>query len=101
MKSISEKEVNILLEQNEEEVQAIINAGGKLTKTIVEEKDKTTTIVKLEPVNGDPICSTVIQTKEGIIGNIENTPVARTTDVNGLNINADNLNINGTIAYHI
>lgn len=101
MKIISENEANELLEKNKEEIQAVINAGGKLIKTTIEEKDKITTIVTLEPINGEPICSTVIQTKEGIISNIENTPVAGTADANSSNINADNLNINGTVACYI
>ena len=42
---------------------------NKITKTIIEEKDKTTTIVKKEPVEGSSTSSTVIQTKDKIVVN--------------------------------
>ena len=55
-----------LTEQDREKIRKIINEGGKVTKTIIEEKDKTTTIMKIEPVNGEATSSTVIQNKDGI-----------------------------------
>ena len=55
-----------LTEQDREEIRRIINEGGKVTKTIIEEKDKTTTIIEIEPVNGESTSSTVIQNKDGI-----------------------------------
>lgn len=55
-----------LTEQDREEIRRIINEGGKVTKTIIEEKDKTTTIIEIEPVNGEATSSTVIQNKDGI-----------------------------------
>lgn len=66
MEKITEKEVNELLERNRKEVQAIINAGGKVTNTTIYEKDKTTTIVKAEPVEGESTSSTIIQTRDSI-----------------------------------
>lgn len=42
---------------------------NKIIKTIIEEQDKTTTIVKKEPVEGSSTNSTVIQTKDQIIVN--------------------------------
>ena len=42
---------------------------NKVTKTVIEEKDKTTTIVKKEPVEGKPTSSKIIQTANEIIIN--------------------------------
>ena len=50
----------------DEEMKKIIQDGGKVTKTEIYEKDKTTTIIKIEPVNGKATSSTTIHTKDGI-----------------------------------
>ena len=66
MESISAKQANELIKQGKEEVKEIIKKGGKVSKTVVEEKDKTTTITKIEPVEGKSTSSTVIQTEDEI-----------------------------------
>lgn len=43
---------------------------NKIIKTIIEEKDKTTSVVKKEPVDGNHTSSTVIQTKDKIVINL-------------------------------
>lgn len=66
MKEISEEQANELIKQGKEELRNIIKDGGKVIKTVVEEKDKTTTITKIEPVEGKSTSSTVIQTEDEI-----------------------------------
>lgn len=66
MKEISEEQANELIKQGKEELRNIIKDGGKVIKTVVEEKDKTTTITKIEPVEGKSTSSTVVQTKDEI-----------------------------------
>lgn len=66
MESISAKQANELIKQGKEEVKEIIKKGGKVSKTVVEEKDKTTTITKIEPVEDKSTSSTVIQTEDEI-----------------------------------
>lgn len=66
MEKITEQEAKDMLEKDKAKLQKILNEGGKITKTIIEEKDKVTTITKIEPVNGEATSSTIIQTKEGI-----------------------------------
>lgn len=43
---------------------------NKIIKTIVEEKDKATSVVKKEQVDENPTSSTVIQTKDKIVINL-------------------------------
>ena len=66
MEKITEQEAKDMLEKDKAKLQKILNEGGKITKTIIEEKDKVTTITKIEPVNGEATSSTTIQTKEEI-----------------------------------
>lgn len=70
MNQISEEEAKRLLEEGKEEIKKILNEGGKITDTIIREKDKTTTIRKIELANGKSNSFKVIQTKDEI--NIEN-----------------------------
>lgn len=66
MEEITKQETNKIIEQGKEELQQITNEGGKITKTIIEEKDKITTIFKVEPVNGKATSSKMITTKNDI-----------------------------------
>ena len=69
MEEITEKEANDMIKENKEEIKEILESGGKVTKTIIREKDKTTVITKIEPVEGKSTSSTVIQSKNEIIIN--------------------------------
>lgn len=60
MEEISQDE----LEKSQEEFKKILDEGGKIIRTIIEEKDKTTIILKEEPVKGKATSSTIIQTKD-------------------------------------
>ena len=66
MEIITQEQADEMIKQEKEKIHQIIEQGGKITKTIIEEKDKTTTIIKIEPVNGESTSSTVIQNKDGI-----------------------------------
>lgn len=66
MEEITEQEAQIMIEEGKEEIKQIINEGGKVTDTIIYEKDKITSIRKIEPVNGEATSSTTIQTKGAI-----------------------------------
>ena len=69
MKTITEQEANNIIEKSKKEIKEIIEAGGKVIKTVIREKDKTTVITKIEPVEGKSTSSTVIQSKNEIIIN--------------------------------
>ncbi len=69
MKTITEQEANDIIEKSKKEIKEIIEAGGKVIKTVIREKDKTTVITKIEPVEGKSTSSTVIQSKNEIIIN--------------------------------
>lgn len=64
MESISEEQANELIKQGKEEVKNMIKNGRKVTITTIEEKDKVTTITKIEPVENKSTSSTVIQITE-------------------------------------
>lgn len=66
MEVITEQEAKNLIEQSKKETKQILAEGGKVTKTNIEEKDKTTIITKIEPVEGKSTSSTVIQTANEI-----------------------------------
>ena len=66
MEVITEQEAKNLIEQSKKETKQILAEGGKVTKTNIEEKDKTTIITKIEPVEGKSTSSTVIQTAQEI-----------------------------------
>lgn len=66
MVSISGNESRDLTEEEKEKLRNVINVGGKFIKTVIEEKDKTTTIVKAEPVDEKPTGTRIIQTGDGI-----------------------------------
>ena len=66
MKQISEEETKKSVEEGQEEVRKILEDGGKVTDTIIYEKDKTTVIRKIEPVNGESTCSKTVTTKDEI-----------------------------------
>ena len=66
MEIITQEQADEMIKQEKEKIHQIIEQGGKITKTIIEEKDKTTTIINIEPVNGESTSSTVIQNKDGI-----------------------------------
>ena len=66
MESISEEQANELIKQGKEEVKNMIKNGRKVTITTIEEKDKVTTITKIEPVENKSTSSTVIQTEDEI-----------------------------------
>ena len=52
-----------------EEEKQILEEGGRVIKTIIKEKDKITTITKIEPVECESTSSKVIQNKGEIIIN--------------------------------
>ena len=66
MEEITEQEARDLIEQEKEKINQILESGGKIIKTVIQEKDKTTTITKIEPVEGKSTSSTVVQTKDEI-----------------------------------
>ena len=66
MEEIKEQEANNLIEKNKEKIKQMLIDGGKVIKTVIQEKDKTTTITKIEPVEGKSTSSTVIQTEDEI-----------------------------------
>lgn len=67
MEEIKEQEANNLIEKSKEEIKQMLVDGGKVIKTVIQEKDKTTTITKIEPVEGKSTSSTVIQTEDEIV----------------------------------
>lgn len=69
MEKISQEEVDKLIKYDKEEIRRILDEGGKVTDAIIREKNKTTTIRKIEPVNGETTSSTIIQNKDEIIIN--------------------------------
>lgn len=77
MERIAQEEANRLIEEGKEEIRKILDEGGKVTDTIIKEKDRVTTIRKIERVNGESTISKIVQTKNGI----KNTPVVPATDV--------------------
>lgn len=66
MEEIKEQEANNLIEKSKEEIKQMLVDGGKVIKTVIQEKDKTTTITKIEPVEDKSTSSTVIQTEDEI-----------------------------------
>lgn len=66
MEIITEEQYKAEMDMNKEEIQRILNEGGKVTDTIIYEKDKVTTTRKIEPVNGKATSSSMVQTIEGI-----------------------------------
>lgn len=66
MKEITEKEVEKIINDNKEEIDQIVNQGGKVINTTIYEKDKITHIRKIEPAEGNSTGTKVIQTKESI-----------------------------------
>lgn len=66
MEQISEEEAKRLLEEGKEEIKKILNEGGKITDTIIREKDKATTIRKIELANGKSNSFKIIQNKDEI-----------------------------------
>lgn len=66
MEEITDKEMQQEIEQTQKEMTKTINEGGKVIEIITYEKDKTTTEIKLEPVNGNPTSSKIVQTKDEI-----------------------------------
>ena len=61
IEKITEQEVQNILEEDKKRMQQILKDGGKITNTIIYEKDKITTIKKVEPVNEKPTSSMIIQ----------------------------------------
>lgn len=70
MEEITEQEANNLIEQEKERINKILEYGGKFIKIVIEEKDKTTIITKIEPVGAKATSSTVVITKDEM--NIKN-----------------------------
>ena len=69
MKKISQEEADKLIKQGKEEMKQIMENGGKVTRTTIEEKDKTTVITKIEPVEGKSTSSKIVIAKDEIIIN--------------------------------
>lgn len=66
MEIITEEQYKAEMDMNREEIQRILNEGGKVTDTIIYEKDKITTTRIIEPVNGKATSSTITQTANKI-----------------------------------
>ena len=66
MEIITEEQYKAEMDMNREEIQRILNEGGKVTDTIIYEKDKITTTRKIEPVNGKATSSIITQTANKI-----------------------------------
>ena len=66
MEEITEKKAIEMIEQDRKEIQKIIEEGGRITKTIIEDKNKIITTIKIEPVNAKTTSSTTIQNKDNI-----------------------------------
>ena len=66
MEAITEQEAKNLIEQSKKETKQILAEDGKVTKINIEEKDKTITNTKIEPVEGKSTSLTVIQTANEI-----------------------------------
>lgn len=66
MEEITEKKAIEMIEQDRKEIQKIIEEGGRITKTIIEDKNKIITTIKIEPINGKTTSSTTIQNKDNI-----------------------------------
>lgn len=64
MEPITEEEVRRIIENDEQKIQKIIDEGGQVTKTIVENQKQIITTIKIEPVNGSPTSSTIVQNKD-------------------------------------
>ncbi len=60
MEQITQKEADEMIEKDKEELKKILDEGGKITTTIIEEKETTTITKKIEPVNGQATSSTTI-----------------------------------------
>lgn len=66
MEIITEEQYKAEMDMNKEEIQKILNEGGKVTDTIIHEKDKITTTRIIEPVNGKATSSIITQTENKI-----------------------------------
>lgn len=66
IEKITEQEVQEILEKDKKRIQQVLKDGGRITNTIIYEKDKITTIKKVEPVNEGTTSSTIIQNKDNI-----------------------------------
>ena len=66
MEIITEEQYKAEMDMNREEIQKILNEGGKVTDTIIHEKDKITTTRIIEPVNGKATSSIITQTENKI-----------------------------------
>lgn len=71
MEIITEEQYKAEMDMNREEIQKILNEGGKVTDTIIYEKDKITTTRIIEPVNGKATSSIVIQKADCITAQIQ------------------------------
>lgn len=69
MEQITQEEADRLIEEGKEEIRKIIDEGGKVIDTIIHEKDKATTMRKIEPVEGESTSSKIVQTTDEIIFN--------------------------------
>ena len=66
MEEITQKEAEEIIKSSRKEIDKAIEQGKKLTKTIIIEKDKITTIEKIEPVEKKSTSSELVQTKDRI-----------------------------------
>lgn len=63
LNKITENEVQEMIESDKKKIQQILNEGGKITNITIYEKEKITTIKKIEPVNGKTTSSKIIQSR--------------------------------------
>lgn len=66
MEEITEQEAKEMIEQGKEELQKILDEGGKITDIIVREKERVTTTRKIEPAEGKSTSSTIILNEDSI-----------------------------------
>lgn len=66
MERISQKQADEMIKQGREGIRLILEQGGKVTKTVIEEKSKTTTIVKIQLANGESSSSTIVQNRKDV-----------------------------------
>lgn len=69
MEKITEQEANNMIEKSKEEEKQIIKDGGKVIKTVIKEKDKITTLKKIEPAEGKSTSSKIRFTTDKIVIN--------------------------------
>lgn len=66
MEEVKTQNVENVVVEEKAKLKKILEDGGKITDTTIREKDKITTIRKIEPVNGEPTSSKMVTTIDEI-----------------------------------